>query len=894
MIRATVLLILLSRCYVVYSFHVFYDTALWGFHPSGSTARCSVGCPAGEGCVVHNNSAVCARCRSDEVSAEGAAACQSCTYGDQSSWGYWSKFVKQELEPSATQSQCEVIGSSKMSSGERYWFAVKLWLTWGMGSLCAGLVFVFLLYFIYWNIIAERKVHRLLRKQMWVRAAALLNEIYKKDTNGRRSVAELACRQGRDGKSALEIALDLGTKLGYTLVGPREGRETQYPLRPINRHQRPSSTSASRVDIPGSVRIGSESIDNHICTDEENWRRTTNAMLYPGGEQEHRDVDRLDSRSESQQNDQRKCCTPTVAVHLLFGPACVAGVTGEWIFYGSIFGAVIDQGNLDGISPTAPENLQECALWCTLFGVGEGIGVGIVLLGPVIYFLIKETLAKWVHTIAQRTNDPDSASALLSFTFVLGCVWIVTIGDGIIYFKGIGGAIMAMGCSCIVAVAFAPYITSKCIVLVKQGDPYATVLKRMLRGNVAFLKKWKTTSMSSIWPFMRASLLYSPDSSSTMWELFLPLNAKPPAIERATKAALQLIEHGPERTGAMMVHTLMKAAISRVASVSGCAKCIENILAIHPSARLLRAEGEKHSPADLAIATVKSIDVKKAALIVLFDRIAVVDLDVRIYESATCRVYRAEDLGTGRIVAIKLFAHAAHFNNEVAMRDSLNFAENTEMAYALVQDYANLRRDWNAAQFERTRPYPNSAWKADIAESLFGVFKGGAIVMPLADYDLHHRLNFSRIAGIDAAACIDIIRPIVHDLHVLHEHHTVHTDVKPRNIVFVGNTWKLIDLDAAKTIGSSIDTSAKGFKWTSGFACPELARCRTAEPKGTLIADPKMDVFSLGILVCELLTGQPLFPQDTCNNSMVDTAYVHVLAPTHTDNVRFRLTHCPN
>ena len=133
----------------------------------------------------------------------------------------------------------------------------------------------------------------------------------------------------------------------------------------------------------------------------------------------------------------------------------------------------------------------------------------------------------------------------------------------------------------------------------------------------------------------------------------------------------------------------------------------------------------------------------------------------------------------------------------------------------------------------------------------------------------------------------------------LHENNIVHADVKPRNVVFVDETWKLIDLDAARAVDVDdiIDTSAAGFKWTSGFASPELARCVTSGTQRrpsllppslrvenlpwALAADPKMDVFSLGILIFELVTGHPLFLQDTCNNSMIDPRCVVRLLLLH-------------
>ena len=203
------------------------------------------------------------------------------------------------------------------------------------------------------------------------------------------------------------------------------------------------------------------------------------------------------------------------------------------------------------------------------------------------------------------------------------------------------------------------------------------------------------------------------------------------------------------------------------------------------------------------------------------------------------------------------------------MRDELDFSDGV-VAEAVVRDSA--RYDHVQVAIDGTRQ--RAPWKQTLIKKLYDEFGSGALVMQLAEWDLNSRLQQTRLAGISPMECAAIISPIAAALAKLHEHGVVHADVKQRNVVFVDKTWKLIDLDAAQRIGGEIDTSREDFKWTSGFASPELARCRTAAQRGTLIAQPAMDVFSLGIVIFELLTGQPLFSQDTCNNSMTDQGCV--------------------
>ena len=105
---------------------------------------------------------------------------------------------------------------------------------------------------------------------------------------------------------------------------------------------------------------------------------------------------------------------------------------------------------------------------------------------------------------------------------------------------------------------------------------------------------------------------------------------------------------------------LFTSSISGIIGSKGCAECIDKVLSMQPDARLIRAGGCKNSASEMTMVSVKSPGalVKRAMLIVLFDRFAIVSLKLRIYESATCRVYRAEDLETGRVVALKVgFLH---------------------------------------------------------------------------------------------------------------------------------------------------------------------------------------------------------------------------------------------
>ena len=84
-------------------------------------------------------------------------------------------------------------------------------------------------------------------------------------------------------------------------------------------------------------------------------------------------------------------------------------------------------------------------------------------------------------------------------------------------------------------------------------------------------------------------------------------------------------------------------------------------------------------------------------------------------------------------------------------------------------------------------------------------------------------------------------------LWVLHSLAAVHRDVKPENIILRGSDAILIDFDAARLHKPEheADTQVLG---TTGFAAPEQY--------GLSQSDLRTDIYSVGILINVMLTGQ--------------------------------------
>lgn len=92
-----------------------------------------------------------------------------------------------------------------------------------------------------------------------------------------------------------------------------------------------------------------------------------------------------------------------------------------------------------------------------------------------------------------------------------------------------------------------------------------------------------------------------------------------------------------------------------------------------------------------------------------------------------------------------------------------------------------------------------------------------------------------------------IVRDLCNGLWVLHKLGAVHRDIKPENVILRGEQAVLIDFDASRVFkrDQTADTVVLG---TTGFAAPEQY--------GMGQSDNRSDIYSLGVLMNVMLTGQ--------------------------------------
>src|SRR4051795_1307566 len=103
---------------------------------------------------------------------------------------------------------------------------------------------------------------------------------------------------------------------------------------------------------------------------------------------------------------------------------------------------------------------------------------------------------------------------------------------------------------------------------------------------------------------------------------------------------------------------------------------------------------------------------------------------------------------------------------------------------------------------------------------------------------------------------IDYARQILSALRFAHRHGIVHRDIKPHNVLVDGEgRVKVTDFGIARAGAASQMTEVGSIVGTAQYLSPEQA-------KGTAV-DQRSDIYSLGIVLYELLTGAVPFTGDT-------------------------------
>jgi serine/threonine protein kinase/Tol biopolymer transport system component len=204
-------------------------------------------------------------------------------------------------------------------------------------------------------------------------------------------------------------------------------------------------------------------------------------------------------------------------------------------------------------------------------------------------------------------------------------------------------------------------------------------------------------------------------------------------------------------------------------------------------------------------------------------------------------VYKARDERLARQVAIKLIPES------------------------LATDASRVRRFEQEARAAGQLNHPNILAVYDV-----GVHEGAPYIVSelLQGESLRQRLHSGPLPPRRA---VDYARQIAEGLAAAHDKNIVHRDIKPENLFVTSDgRIKILDFGIAKltrpaeatiqVTGAATETSDGAVVGTAGYMSPEQVR---GEP-----VDARSDLFSVGIVVHEMLTGYSPFARETAAETM--------------------------
>ncbi len=130
--------------------------------------------------------------------------------------------------------------------------------------------------------------------------------------------------------------------------------------------------------------------------------------------------------------------------------------------------------------------------------------------------------------------------------------------------------------------------------------------------------------------------------------------------------------------------------------------------------------------------------------------------------------------------------------------------------------------------------------------------------MDLEEYITHHR------GPIPEEEAKELFCKMLEAFAYVHSNKVIHRDIKPANILMTrGNHIKVVDFGIAKDTETGRDTSTGTRMGTVLYMSPEQIKSNPGEK-----IDHRTDIYSLGVLLHQMLTGKP--PYDTETESLFD------------------------
>ncbi len=147
--------------------------------------------------------------------------------------------------------------------------------------------------------------------------------------------------------------------------------------------------------------------------------------------------------------------------------------------------------------------------------------------------------------------------------------------------------------------------------------------------------------------------------------------------------------------------------------------------------------------------------------------------------------------------------------------------------------------------------------------TIYDVGKSGDVAYIAMEFlqgrELREALNETPLPPLDQV--LDIVVQVAQGLAYAHEHGIVHRDVKPSNVMVVRDGHvKITDFGIARMASASVRTQTGMVLGSPKYMSPEQVMGKAT--------DQRSDIFSLGVMLYEMLTGQVAFNGENVNAIM--------------------------
>ena len=216
-------------------------------------------------------------------------------------------------------------------------------------------------------------------------------------------------------------------------------------------------------------------------------------------------------------------------------------------------------------------------------------------------------------------------------------------------------------------------------------------------------------------------------------------------------------------------------------------------------------------------------------------------VEAEIARGGMATVYRARDLRLDRPVALKV------------------------MRADLADDDSFVRRFVQEARAAARLQHPHVVNVYDQGEDEEVVF----LAMELVEGPTLREVIRAR-APMSARSALELLLPVVEALTEAHRRGLVHRDIKPENVLLAGGRRtgvKVADFGLARAISAAGQQASAEMLWgTAAYLAPEQVERDSSH------VDTRTDVYAVGLLLFELLTGGKAFP----GGDPLRVAYEHV------------------